>query len=134
MFAGFVVAGHTDHLVTGEREQRAASRRGARQIRLTSVSAARQLKLKKRMSVLSGDIASCIPLTAAKSSAPAGRISTVVPSARSAYTWRFSCAMLIGVSPIRRKRSWSEGLTRDDEILVGVAEPVTDRHHTPDVR
>src|SRR5437763_10149099 len=48
--------------------------------------------------MLSGAIASCIARTASKSSGPASRISTVVPSARSAYTRPLSCAVLIGVS------------------------------------
>jgi hypothetical protein len=40
--------------------------------------------LKKRRYALSGDIASCMALTASKSAATAGRISTVRPSASSA--------------------------------------------------
>ena len=48
--------------------------------------------------MLSGAIASCIAWTASKSSGQASRISTVVPSARSAYTRPVSCAVLIGVS------------------------------------
>src|SRR5258708_3227500 len=48
--------------------------------------------------MLSGAIASCIARTASKSSGQASRISTVVPSARSAYTRSVSCTVLIGVS------------------------------------
>src|SRR6266566_5713416 len=48
--------------------------------------------------MLSGAIASCIARTASKSSGQASRISTVVPSARSAYTWSVSCAVFIDVS------------------------------------
>ena len=48
--------------------------------------------------MLSGAIASCIARTASKSSGQASRISTVVPSASSAYTRPVSCAVLIGVS------------------------------------
>src|SRR6266516_5258715 len=48
--------------------------------------------------MLSGAIASCIARTASKSSGQASRISTVVPSARSAYTGPVSCAVFIGVS------------------------------------
>src|SRR5436189_6070938 len=48
--------------------------------------------------MLSGAIASCIARTASKSSGQASRISTVVPSARSAYTRPLSCAVFIGVS------------------------------------
>src|SRR5437868_2294809 len=48
--------------------------------------------------MLSGAIASCIAWTASTSSGRASRISTVVPSARSAYTWSVSCAVFIGVS------------------------------------
>src|SRR5690349_7302622 len=48
--------------------------------------------------MLSGAIASCIAWTASTSSGRASRISTVVPSARSAYTWSVSCAVFIDVS------------------------------------
>ena len=47
---------------------------------------------------MSGAIASCIARTALKSSGLASRISTVVPSARSAYTRPLSRAVLIVVS------------------------------------
>src|ERR1700744_2619326 len=48
--------------------------------------------------MLSGAIASCMAWTASKSSEQASRISTVVPSARSAYPRLVSCAVLIGIS------------------------------------
>ena len=44
------------------------------------------------------DIASCMALTASKSAGPAGRISTVVPSASSAYAGPAAWAMLICTS------------------------------------
>src|SRR2546430_376509 len=74
-------------------------------------------------------------LTASKSSGAAGRISTVVPSASSAYTWPVSCAMLIGVSPFRGKLSSqsqkSGPMARG--VLVRVAEAVAHGHHALDV-
>src|SRR5579859_7159627 len=48
--------------------------------------------------MLSAAIAWCMARTASKSSEQASRISTVVPSARSAYTRLVSCAVLIGIS------------------------------------
>src|SRR5450755_3537566 len=48
--------------------------------------------------MLSGAIASCIAWTASRSSGQASRISTVVPSARSAYTRSVPGAVLIGIS------------------------------------
>jgi hypothetical protein len=54
---------------------------------------------------LSGDIAACMALTASKSAGVAGRISTVVPSASSAYTGFAGIASL--TFPVcRRKPNW----------------------------
>src|SRR4029450_4016370 len=72
--------------------------------------------------MLSGAIASCIARTASKSSGPASRTSTVVPSARSAYTRPGSCAVLI-----------LEHRACDDRVDVWIAEAVADRYHTGDV-
>src|ERR1700745_1997135 len=77
--------------------------------------------------MLSGAIALCIARTASKSSGQASRISTVVPSARSAYTRPVSCAVFIAVS------LGSEHRTSDDRVDVRIAEAVTDRHHAGDV-
>src|SRR4029077_1675259 len=76
--------------------------------------------------MLSRDIASCISWTAAESAGRACLISTVVPSARSAYTGPASCAILIVVSPSAHR-------TRDDRVDVGVAEEIADRDHAPDM-
>src|SRR6185312_3715794 len=83
--------------------------------------------------MLSGAIASCIAWTASKSSGQASRISTVVPSARSAYTRPVSCAVLIGFSLAENRARdlghGSEHRARDDRVDVRIAEAVADRHH-----
>src|SRR5712671_3923695 len=97
--------------------------------------------------MLSGAIASCIAWTASKSSGQASRISTVVPSAKSAYTRPGSCAVFIGVSLAENRAGDlgpeelalvpgghdSEHGARDDRVDVRIAEAVADRHHAGDV-
>src|SRR5580658_10348103 len=71
-------------------------------------------------------------LTAPKSSGPAGRISTVVPSAKSAYTWPDptpACAVLTAVS----LSPGSEARAGDAGVGVGVAEAIADGYDTLDV-
>src|SRR5580693_224569 len=71
-------------------------------------------------------------LTAPKSSGPAGRISTVVPSAKSAYTWPDptpACAVLTAVS----LSPGSEAGAGDAGVQVGVAEAIADGDDTLDV-
>src|SRR5580704_5381079 len=70
-------------------------------------------------------------LTAPKSSGPAGRISTVVPSAKSAYTWldpSTTCAVLMAVSPV----FWPASAAEDDlerADVRGPGEDVVRRFH-----
>src|SRR5580693_8814787 len=64
-------------------------------------------------------------LTAPKSSGPAGRISTVVPSAKSAYTWldpSTTCAVLMAVSPV----FWPASAAEDDLERADVRGPGED--------
>src|ERR1700749_1713260 len=84
--------------------------------------------------MLSGAIASCIARTASKSPGQVSRISTVVPSARSAYTGPVSCAVLIGFSLAKTAPvTCLEDGTRDDRVDVRIAEAIADRHHAGDV-
>src|SRR5271156_450854 len=73
-------------------------------------------------------------LTAPKSSGPAGRISTVVPSAKRAYTWPDlipTCAVLtvVSLSPGSQARAGDAGVG----VGVGVAEAIADGDDTLDV-
>src|SRR5947207_12604517 len=83
--------------------------------------------------MLSGAIASCIARTASTSPGLAWRISTVVPSASSAYTGPVSCAVFTGVSSAENRAGdlghGSEHRTGGDRVDVRIAEAVTDRHH-----
>src|SRR5438477_4168756 len=78
--------------------------------------------------MLSGAIASCIAWTASRSSGWASRISTVVPSARSAYTRPVSCAVFIGVS-LAENRAGDLGLEELALVLpVGAPPPARAEH------
>src|ERR1700678_2275993 len=71
-------------------------------------------------------------LTAPKSSGPAGRISTVVPSAKRAYTWpdlTATCVVLMVVSLSPR----SQARAGDAGVGVGIAEAIADGDDTLDV-
>src|SRR5689334_11845985 len=83
--------------------------------------------------MLFGAIASCIAWTASKSSGQASRISTVVPSPRSAYTRPVSCAVFIGVSSAENGAGdlghGSEHRACDDRVDIRIAEAVADRYY-----
>src|SRR5579863_4739373 len=71
-------------------------------------------------------------LTAPKSSGPAGRISTVVPSAKSAYTWADAtpaCAVRTAVS----LSPGSEARAGDAGVGGGVGKAIADGDDTLDV-